>query len=363
MFNFPSAIVADSQSNIFVLDNGNSRIRKITPDGTVSTFAGGGTQSAGVGTNVNLSVIYNVNYSSIAIDPNDTIWLVASSSSHFYKITSGAAITFTDLPISSPSGICSDSSGNLYISDWQANKIYRYATNATLMVFAGSGNRGYADGNGIFTAFDGPTSLAADEANNIYVWDSGNDFIRRIDQSQNVTTLAGKFRLIADADGSGTNASFSLVGGMCVDNSGNIIVSCSSSIRKVSAITNVTTLAGNFSQTGYANGQGFAAKFWSPGGVCISQGVIFVADTFNERIRSITFNSSTQPVLPANLRLSTYPGLQIVGSVGRTYQVQTSPDMSNWVTRATLILNASPYLWIDQNPVSGNKFYRAFLLP
>jgi hypothetical protein len=67
--------------------------------------------------------------------------------------------------------------------------------------------------------------------------------------------------------------------------------------------------------------------------------------------------------LPANLQLNTYPGLRIVGTVGRSYQVQSSPDMTNWTTRANLLLNSSPYLWIDQNPVSGSKFYRAFLLP
>ena len=91
--------------------------------------------------------------------------------------------------------------------------------------------------------------------------------------------------------------------------------------------------------------------------------MILVADTSNQRIRSITFNPSSQPVLPANLQLSSYPGLQIIGTVGRTYQIQTSPDMNQWNTVTTLLLSSSPYLWIDQNPTKGNRFYRAFLLP
>jgi hypothetical protein len=61
--------------------------------------------------------------------------------------------------------------------------------------------------------------------------------------------------------------------------------------------------------------------------------------------------------------LNTYPGLQIIGTVGMTYQIQTSPDLNSWTTKATILLNSNPYLWIDQNPVSGNKFYRALLLP
>ncbi len=91
--------------------------------------------------------------------------------------------------------------------------------------------------------------------------------------------------------------------------------------------------------------------------------MIFVADPYNYRVGNVTFDPSSEPVSPANLQLSIYPGLQIIGTVGRTYQIESSPDMTNWSTRTTLLLNSSPFLWIDKNPVSGNKFYRAFLLP
>ena len=363
MFYFPSAVAADSHGILFVLDTANSRIRIITPSGTVSTFAGGGAQSTGVGTNVDLSSVNDASYAGMAIDSNDTIWLVASSSGHFYKITSDAQVTFTNLPLSGPSGLCADSSGNIYVSS--VNRIYRYDTNAALTVFAGSGNRGYADGTGIFTAFTSPTAMAVDAANDIYVWDSGNDLIRKIDQSQKVTTVAGKKGFIYDADGFGTNAAFGLVGGLCSDSRGNIIVTCGSSVREVSVTGDVTTLAGNFLQTGsgYANGIGSAAEFWGPTGVCLSRGAIFVADTYNQRIRCITNNPTPQIVGASNLQLATYPGLQIMGAVGRAYQIQSSPDMTAWKTRATVILSASPFLWIDPSPVASNKFYRALLLP
>ena len=91
--------------------------------------------------------------------------------------------------------------------------------------------------------------------------------------------------------------------------------------------------------------------------------MILIAESNNQLIRNITFDPTPQTVLPANLQLNTYPGLQILGTVGRTYQVQSTPDMTNWTTRTTLLLTSSPYLWIDTNPVSGNKFYRALLLP
>jgi len=373
MFNNPNAIVADSHSNLFVWDSGNSRIRKITPDGTVSTFAGGGSYAQGTGTNVS----FPNTITGLTIDRNDTIW-VSGYGGYFntvslWTITSGAVVTmtnFNNLSDSGTIGVCADSIGNIYFSNGNGNQIYRYATNGTLSVFAGSGNSGNADGNGIFTSFNSPKPLAADSANNIYIWDSGNYLIRRIDQSQNVTTIAGHYGSpYANADGVGTNACFLGTGisGMCADNFGNIYLACGSSIRKMDVTTNIVTMAGSFTQSGYTNGAGNLARFnggaGNSDGVCISGGTIFVADSGNQRIRQISFNPQPQVVTGANLGIGTFAGVTITGTVGRTYQVQSSPDLNAWTTRATILLNASPYLWIDQNPIAGNKFYRAVLLP
>jgi hypothetical protein len=88
-----------------------------------------------------------------------------------------------------------------------------------------------------------------------------------------------------------------------------------------------------------------------------------VADSGNNRIRQISFNPQPQVVSGANLNIGTFAGVTITGVVGRTYQIQSSPDMSTWTTVATVLLTSSPYLWIDQNPIAGNKFYQAVLLP
>ncbi len=366
MFNNPSQIVADSHSNLFVLDLGNQRIRKITPDGIVSTFAGGGVASAGIGTNVALSF---GTLSGMVIDHNDTIWLACyayESPLKLYHISNNATVAFANLPIYyNAHGICVDSLGNVYLSDDGNNQIDRYNTNGVLEVFAGSGNTGSSDGNGIFTSFNFPLTLAADTADNIYVWDAGNYLIRRINQNRDVTTIAGHYFGNGNADGVGTNAAFGLYGiyGMCFDSSGNLLLASGNCIREISPTTNVVTLAGGFSGVGYANGVGNLAQFNGASGVCVSHGTIYVADTSNQRIRSITNNSSAQVVSGANLGIGTFTGVTITGMVGRTYQLQSSPDMASWTTRATLLLDSSPYLWIDQTPVSGKKFYRAFLLP
>ncbi|HTL72791.1 MAG TPA: hypothetical protein VL863_05770 [bacterium] len=368
-FSNPSQIVSDTAGNLYVWDSGNYRIRKITADGTVTTFAGGGSYLNGYGTNASLSWGSG---GAMAIDHANTLWLVMVSgyNGYAYLITIGtngyvsiANGGMTNLGTSS--GICFDSANNLYYTG--ANRIYRYnpGTGAG-QPFAGSGIYGNFDGQGIlFSAFNNPGALACDQADNLYVWDSGNGTIRRVDQSQNVTTIAGNGAYYySSMDGVGTNATFgNAIASMFSDNQGNIYLACGSSVRRMDAQTNVVTLAGSFSQTGYANGPGSLARFYNASGGCLSQGMIFVADTANNRIRSIAFNPQPQVVSPANLQLNTYPGVKITGVIGRTYQIQASANMSTWNPVTTLLLTANPYLWIDQNPVSGNKFYRAVLLP
>ncbi|HEV2434838.1 MAG TPA: hypothetical protein VG077_02465 [Verrucomicrobiae bacterium] len=369
-FNNPTQIASDTASNLYVWDNGNQRVRKITPDRTVSTFVGGGSYLDGYGTNVSLSW-GQVN--AMAIDHADQIWLVMANSYYggvnylltintngYASIVNGGLTNLT-----SSSGICFDSANHLYYSG--GNRIYRYNPGTgTVAPFAGSGIQGYFDGQGtLLTAFSNPTALACDQADNIYVWDSGNGRIRRVDQQQNVTTFAGNGYAYSPADGVGTNATFNVINSMFFDHAGNLYLVGGSCVRKMDAQTNVTTLAGNFNQyaSGYNDGPGSTALFNSAYGGCLSQGMVFVADSGNNRIRNITFNAQGQPVAPANLQLNTYPGVQITGAIGRTYQIQSSPDMTTWSAVATVLLNSSPYLWIDQNPIAGNKFYRAVMLP
>jgi len=138
---------------------------------------------------------------------------------------------------------------------------------------------------------------------------------------------------------------------------------CAWTIRKMTSSTNVITMAGSFTQTGYTDGTGSLARFRNAAGVCVSQGMLFVADSNDHRIRNLTFNPAPQPVSGANLDLSIYPGLRITGVVGRSYRIESSLDMTNWNTETTILLTSSPYLWIDPNSLRQKQFYRAFLLP
>ena len=370
-FSNPAQIVSDTASNLYVWDSGNFKIRRITPNATVTTFAGGGMYLNAYGTNASLAWGTG---GPMAIDHANTLWLVLVSgynglpylvtvgTNGYVSIENGG---LTNLVTSS--GICFDSANNLYYSG--GNRIYRYTpNNGSVQAIAGAGTAGNFDGQGpVFSQFNSPTALACDQADNIYVWDSGNGTIRRIDQSLNVTTIAGRgnYYYTSVVDGVGTNAILTGISSMCSDNVGNLYFVCGSCIRKMDVLTNVVTLAGVFNQysPGYLDGLGYLARFNNAAGGCFSQGMLFIADSGNNRIRNITFNAQPQVVTPANLQLNTYPGLQITGTVGRTYQIQTSPDMNTWTTKTTLLLTDSPYLWIDEHALSGIKYYRAVLLP
>jgi opacity protein-like surface antigen len=368
MFNNPGAIVVDSFTNFFVLDVANSRIRKVTPSGTVSTFIGGGSSSIpGYGTNVSLN---SYGYSGMTIDHANTIWLAngySYSGADLLKITpDGLVLPINIAQVSSVNGLCVDSQNRLYLASSSDNRIYRYFTNGTVEVFVGSGNPGAIDGNWVFTSFRSPTHLAADAADNIYIWDSNNYLIRRVNQNRDVMTIAGNINSSSALDGVGTNAGLSYIYGMTFDGSGNLIFTSGyqgNSIRKMSPTTNVTTIAGNFNTLGFRNGVGSNALFQTAQGLCYSQGAIYVADSANHRIRKISMNTTEQIVSPSNLEMGIYPGVKITGTIGRAYRIESSTNMINWSREADLLLASNPQLWIDPLSVTGKKFYRAVLRP
>jgi sugar lactone lactonase YvrE len=356
MFNNPIGITADNVGNLFVLDASNKLIRKITPAAVVSSFAGNG------------YIITGNAMAAIALQPPYSLFVADSFASSFTGVTSDDGQSWQAIYTPYPSGVtysygvCVDSQSSIYFSDSGGNKIYRYRTNGVQEVFVGSGNNGHANGNGIFTSFNYPKALAADSANNIYVWDSSNYLIRKINQNRDVTTFAGIYNQQSSVDGGPLTASFNDVGGMCIDAFGNLIVASRYAVRKVSPSGNVTTIAGSFTESGYTNGPGSVARFANAAAVCCFRTNIFVCDSYDNRIRIIT-QAVTQPPLPAELSMEMYPGVKVSGIVGRSYQIQASADLATWSTAASIVLTSSPYLWIDQNPVSGRKFYRAVLLP
>ena len=197
--------------------------------------------------------------------------------------------TGTAAQFNNPSAICIDASRNVYVADSNNNIIRKISATGFVSTLAGSGVAGFVDGNGTLAQFNNPSGICTD-GSAIYVADTNNNRIRKITATGVVTTLAGSTQ--GYVDGTGTGARFNAPMGICYYTSGIVFVADTSNnkVRKITATGVVTTLAG--STQGYADGTGTAAQFNAPRGISFgyyaSDYVMYLADTNNNRIRRIT---------------------------------------------------------------------------
>lgn len=299
-FNYPIGIAADANGNLYVGDQLNEKVRKITPAGVVTTLAGNGAPASADGVGSSATFYYPTG---VTVDPSGNVYVTDLGGNTIRKVTSGGVVTTvagdggtgsTNGPastatFSSPAGVAIDKSGNLYISDASNNQIRMVTPGAVVSTFAGSGPKGSADGTGAAASFYYPYGIAIDASGNLYVADARNNKIRKITPAGVVNTLCGSGSVGA-ADGTGTAATFSYPAGIAVDNSGNLYVADvgNNEIRKVTPAGVVTTVAGS-TTAGDIDGTGSAAAFSDPYGVAIDKsGNIYVTEQGNDKVRKIT---------------------------------------------------------------------------
>ena len=300
-FYYPIGVAVDSAGNVYVADTYNYVIRKITSGGAVTTLAGSGTAGSVNATGTDASFNYP---SGVAVDSAGNVYVADATNNKIRKITSvGAVTTFAGsgnaafangtgdgASFNSPYGVAVDSAGNVYVADSKNNKIRKITSVGAVTTFAGSGSAAFANGTGAGASFNNASGVAVDSAGNVYVTDTNNHRIRKINPLGIVTTLAGGGALGA-TDNTGAAASFNYPIGVAVDSAGNVYVGDqgNNKIRKITSGGVVTTLAGSGS-VGSVDATGTAASFNSPRGVAVdSAGIVYVADMFNNKIRKITY--------------------------------------------------------------------------
>jgi len=311
-FQQPNGVAVDRAGNVYVADTGNDVIRKIQPDGTVTTVAGlafthGGDD--GPGNTARFWAPFG-----LAVDGGGNIYVADTVNNLIRKITpagfvitlSGPFVAQAGLPgdndgnglvarFRNPWGVAVDARGNVYVADMSNNTIRKITPSGIVSTFAGrAGAAGQDDGPGIQARFNAPNAVATDAAGNVYVSDSGNQTIRKITPSGIVSTLAGLAGYAGHADGIGDDAQFWNPQGLAVDGSGNVYVADTGNqlIRAITPAGVVTTVAGKPGIPGTANGRGAAAHFNTPGGVAVDgAGNLYVADTGNQTIRKLVYKA------------------------------------------------------------------------
>jgi uncharacterized protein (TIGR03437 family) len=251
--NGPWGVAVDAAGNLYIADTYNSRVRKVTPAGTITRVAGGGSAYPGDG---------------------------------------GPAIAGS---LTLPRGAAVDAVGNLYIADTGNNRVTRVTSAGTIGTLAGTGQGEsyYGDGGPAITAaLSGPLGVAVDAAGNLYIADTANSRIRSVTPAGTITGMAGNGRNDYSGDGGpATRAALNGPSSVAVDAAGNVYIADRDNhrIRQVSPAGAITTVAGN-GQKGYSGdgGPATAAVLNSPYGVAVTSGVLLIADTGNNRIRRVT---------------------------------------------------------------------------
>lgn len=274
-------LAMDASGNLYVTDANNNRIRKITPAGRVTTFAGDGTaavmsspRGVAVDASGNLYVSDTYNSRILKITQAGVITTLAGSGVSNYNDGQGTAASFNW-----PKGLAVDASGNVFVADYNNHRIRKITPSGLVTTVAGKGYGGtFVDGDTSVARFNFPTDVVVDASGNLYVTDELNDRVRKI-------TLAG---MVSTFAGTGNYTVFNDPMGLTMDASGNIYVAdISRQIKKVSPSGLVTIIAGS-GENGYVDGLTSLARFNNPYDVAVdASGKVYVSDWSNGAIRVI----------------------------------------------------------------------------
>ncbi len=307
-FLYPSGICTDALGNVYIADQGNNRIRKITPAGLVTTIAGstlGYKDSTGTNAKFygpacltmdasgNIIVSDYYNHRIRKISPSGIVTTIAGSTMGY------ADDTGTKAKFNGPSGIVFDKDSNLVVVE-QGNHRLRKVSPTGVVTFLAGSNQGATDGLGAIAKFSDPFGIARDINDNFLVADLTNQTIRQVDNTGMVTTAAGSIQ--GYLNGTGTSAHFFLPTAVMVDHLGAAFIAdlYNHRIRRMSLTREVSTIAGS-GVAGFKDSIGEGAKFNGPAGMAsTTDGIIYVVDQLNHLVRKMT-HYSISPPLPAGM--------------------------------------------------------------
>ncbi|WBX70964.1 MBG domain-containing protein [Tenacibaculum retecalamus] len=252
-FNYPNGVAVDILGNVYVAEGSNRRIRKITAAGEVSTLAGSGASGSANGSGTAAQFKFPTG---VAVDVSGNVYVADQDDHRIRKITvAGVVSTFAGdgtagfldgtgvaAKFYQPNGIGVDALGNVYVVGTD-HRIRKITTAGVVSTLAGNGTSGFTNGSGTAAQFNNPSGVTADALGNVYVADRNNRRIRKITATGVVSTFAGS-GTFGSADGLGTAAQFGNPNGIGIDALGNIYVADTGS-QKIRKITQGSVLSGD----------------------------------------------------------------------------------------------------------------------
>jgi hypothetical protein len=360
----PFSVAWDGAGDFLIADYFGERVRKVDNNGVITTFAGNGSSSfsgdGGAAVNAGLS-----NPDGVVVNASGNFYIADNSDNRIRKVDTNGIITTvagngiggysgdggpaTNASLRNPYGVGLDAAGNLFIADYNNNRIRKVDTNGIITTVAGNGSPGYSGDGGAATnaSLNLPHVMVVDATGNLLIVDYGNSVLRKVDTNGIITTVAGNGSPGYSGDnGVATNASLNFPTGVSLDSVGDLFIAdyLNQVIREVDTNDIITTIAGNGSG-GYSGDGGAAtdASLNQPAGVGMDpSGNLFIADASNGRIREV---QNTE-----------YPSLTIydvtTNSAG-DYTVIVS-DFSGSVTSSVAILQVTTNLppSITQQPTN-----------
>ena len=318
----PRAVTVDKNGNLYISDKGNSRIRKVTTDGIISTIAGTG--EAG------------------------------------YSGDGGAA---TSAKINFPYQMKTDAQGNLYFTEATNHLVRKISTDGTISTVAGTGAAGFSGDNGAATSAQlaTPWGMALDDEGNIYISDSYNHRIRKVDTDGNITTIAGTGTAGDSGEGgAATSALLNTPGCIDIDKAGNIYFTSigNAKVKKILKNGNIVTIAGTGLQSYVKNTVALSAGMRAPYGLTLdNSNNVYISDTFNSLVRKIDNAYHTLSGTPKNADVGTTT-MKLTASDGKGGSVEQD------FTLKVINVNDAPEIAnIGDQTVTEDSEQRSIIIP
>jgi uncharacterized protein (TIGR03437 family) len=365
----PRGIALDASGNLFIVDTGNQRVRKISLSGIISTVAGNGVAGfSGDGGPATAASLNSPN--AVAVDASGNLYIADVANQRIRKVSSSGIITTiagtgnptysgdggpaTSASLQYPFGVAVDGTGNLFIADMSNNRIRKVSSSGIITTVAGSGISGYSGDGGPATAAGifQPRGVFADRTGNLFIADSGNNRVRMVAANGIITTVAGDGSFVASKDGVPATSVSVMPFAVCLDAvTGDLYIGEMQRVRKVSTAGVITTVAGNGS-FGF-NGDlipATAAAIYNVYGIAAdAAGNLFITDSDNQRIREV---ATSVPPLAANLFVLPGTLYQNLGAGTKQLQPLQIGGAAGIAWQATAT-TSSGGAWLSVSPFAG----------